>query len=44
MRADDDGTARQMSLVTPFGAGYYLALSASTLRVAFGGDPVTGRR
>ncbi|HMA12768.1 MAG TPA: CHASE2 domain-containing protein, partial [Steroidobacteraceae bacterium] len=41
MRADADGTARQMSLVTPFGAGYYLALSASTLRVAFGGDPVT---
>ncbi len=41
MRADADGTARQMNLVTPFGAGYYLALSASTLRVAFGGDPVT---
>ncbi len=41
MRADADGTARQMSLVTPFGAGYYLALSASTLRVAFGGDPAT---
>ena len=39
MRADDDGTARQMNLVSPFGAGYYLALSASTLRVAFGGDP-----
>ncbi len=38
MRADVDGTARQMDLVTPFGAGYYLALSASTLRVAFGGD------
>ncbi|HKB53947.1 MAG TPA: CHASE2 domain-containing protein, partial [Ramlibacter sp.] len=41
MRADADGTARQMNLVTPFDAGYYLALSASTLRVAFGGDPVT---
>ncbi|MHB1077097.1 CHASE2 domain-containing protein [Thiobacillus sp.] len=41
MRADVDGTARQMTLVTPFDAGYYLALSASTLRVAFGGDPVT---
>ena len=41
MRADADGTAREMSLVTPFDAGYYLALSASTLRVAFGGDPVT---
>lgn len=40
MRADTDGTARQMNLVTPFDAGYYLALSASTLRVAFGGDPV----
>jgi adenylate cyclase len=39
MRADADGTARQMSLATPSGAGYYLALSASTLRVAFGGDP-----
>ena len=41
MRADADGTARRMNLVTPFGEGYYLALSASTLRVAFGGDPVT---
>ncbi len=40
MRADEDGTARQMSLVSPYGAGYYLALSASTLRVAFGGDAV----
>ncbi len=40
MRADDDGTARQMHLLTPFGAGYYPALSASTLRVAFGGDPL----
>jgi adenylate cyclase len=40
MRADADGTARRMSLVTPYGAGYFLALSASTLRVAFGGDPV----
>jgi adenylate cyclase len=38
MRADADGTARQMNLVSPYGAGYYLALSASTLRVAFGGD------
>ncbi|WP_018508814.1 CHASE2 domain-containing protein [Thiobacillus thioparus] len=41
MRADPDGTARQMSLVAPFGEAYYLALSASTLRAAFGGDPVT---
>ncbi len=41
MRADADGTARQMNLVTPFGAGYYQALSASTLRVAFGGEPTT---
>jgi adenylate cyclase len=41
MRADADGTARQMALINPFGAGYHLALSASTLRVAFGGDPVT---
>ena len=40
MRADADGIARQMHLLTPFGAGTYLALSASTLRVAFGGDPV----
>jgi adenylate cyclase len=39
MRADEDGTARQMSLVSPYGAGYYLALSASTLQVAFSGDP-----
>ncbi len=39
MRADEDGTARQMSMVSLYGAGYYLALSASTLRVAFGGDP-----
>lgn len=39
MRADEDGTARQMNLVSRYGAGYYLALSASTLRVAFGGDP-----
>ncbi|MHB1214607.1 MAG: CHASE2 domain-containing protein [Thiobacillus sp.] len=38
MRADADGTARQMALVTPYGQGYYLTLSASTLRVAFGGD------
>lgn len=41
MLADPDGTARQMQLLTPYGAGTYLALSASTLRVAFGGDPVT---
>jgi len=40
MNADADGTARQMNLVTPFGAGYYPALSASTLRVAFGGEPL----
>ncbi len=38
MLADEDGTARQMSLVLPYGEGYYLALSASTLRIAFGGD------
>lgn len=43
MRADDDGTARQMALVSPFGDGYYLSLSASTLRIAFGGDaPAAG--
>jgi len=41
MRADEDGTARQMNLVSLYDAGYYLALSASTLRVAFGGDPAT---
>ncbi|MDO9221811.1 MAG: adenylate/guanylate cyclase domain-containing protein [Thiobacillus sp.] len=41
MLADADGTARQMQLLMPYGAGTYLALSASTLRVAFGGDPVT---
>ena len=41
MRADEDGTARQMALINPFGEGYHLALSASTLRVAFGGDPVS---
>ena len=40
MRADDDGTARQMALTSPFEGGYYLSLSASTLRVAFGGDAV----
>ena len=40
MRADDDGTARRMSMVQPFGKGYYVSLSASTLQVAFGGDPV----
>jgi adenylate cyclase len=38
MNADADGTARQMSMLTPFGAGYHPALSASTLRVAFGGE------
>lgn len=41
MQADEDGTARQMDLVSPFGGGYHLTLSASTLRVAFGGEPVT---
>jgi adenylate cyclase len=41
MRADADGTARQMQLVSPYGAGYYLALSASTLRLALGGDPAS---
>ncbi len=40
MRADADGTARRMHLVAPYGEGYYQALSASTLRVAFGGDPL----
>ncbi len=40
MRADADGTARRMQLVAPYDDGYFLALSASTLRVAFGGDPV----
>ncbi|MHB1085799.1 MAG: CHASE2 domain-containing protein [Thiobacillus sp.] len=40
MRADADGIARQMNLVAPYGAGYYTALSAATLRVAFGGDPL----
>ncbi|MFO7542470.1 MAG: adenylate/guanylate cyclase domain-containing protein [Thiobacillus sp.] len=40
MRADDDGTARQMHLIAPFGEGYFQSLSASTLRVAFGGDPL----
>ena len=40
MLADEDGTARQMSMVAPFDDGYFLSLSASTLRVAFGGDPV----
>ncbi|MEW6119515.1 MAG: adenylate/guanylate cyclase domain-containing protein [Pseudomonadota bacterium] len=43
MRADADGTARRMHMVAPYGAGYYLSLSASTLRVAFGGDvPLAG--
>ncbi|MDP2030892.1 MAG: adenylate/guanylate cyclase domain-containing protein [Thiobacillus sp.] len=41
MLADADGTARQMRLLTPYGAGTYLALSASTLQAAFGGEPVT---
>jgi len=40
MRADDDGTARRMGLVLPFGEGYYVSLSVSTLQVAFGGEPV----
>ncbi|WP_310448114.1 adenylate/guanylate cyclase domain-containing protein [Thiobacillus sp.] len=40
MRADADGTARQMPLLTPYRAGTYLALSTSTLRVAFGAEPV----
>ncbi len=39
MVADSDGTARKMQLVTPFGAGYHLALSAATLRAAMGGEP-----
>jgi adenylate cyclase len=38
MTADDDGTARRMSMVTHFENGYHLSLSASTLRLAFGGD------
>lgn len=38
MLADDDGTARRMRMVLPFESGYHLALSASTLRLAFGGD------
>ncbi len=42
MRADEDGTARRMALVSPFGDGYYLSLSASTLRVAFGAEPAAG--
>ena len=40
MLVDEDGTARQMHLVAPFGKGYFQSLSASTLRVAFGGDPL----
>ncbi len=40
MRADADGTARRMSLIAAFGDGYYQALSASTLRVAFGAEPL----
>jgi adenylate cyclase len=43
MRADTDGTARRMQLVAPYGDGYYLSLSASTLGIAFGGDaPLAG--
>lgn len=42
MRADEDGTARRMALLSPFGDGYYLSLSASTLRVAFGAEPAAG--
>jgi len=43
MLADADGTARQMSLVQHFGDGYHLSLSATTLRVAFGGElPTAG--
>ncbi len=42
MRADEDGTARRMALVSPFGDGYYLSLPASTLRVAFGAEPAAG--
>jgi adenylate cyclase len=38
MQADDDGTARRMNMVMPFESGYHLSLSASTLRLAFGGD------
>ena len=38
MLADDDGTARRMRMVLPFDAGLHLSLSASTLRLAFGGD------
>ena len=39
MLADDDGTARRMRMVLPFESGYHLSLSASTLRLAFGGEP-----
>ncbi len=43
MLADMDGTARQMSLIQQYGAGYHLSLPATTLRVAFGGDlPTAG--
>jgi len=38
MLADDDGTARRMRMVLPFESGYHLSLSASTLRLAFGGE------
>ncbi|MGB9130642.1 MAG: adenylate/guanylate cyclase domain-containing protein [Thiobacillus sp.] len=40
LQADGDGTALRMGLVQPFGEGYFLALSVSTLQVAFGGEPV----
>jgi adenylate cyclase len=40
MRADPDGTARRMGMIQPFGDGYYVSLSVSSLQVAFGGDPV----
>ncbi len=38
MLADDDGTARRMRMVLPFVSNYHLSLSASTLRLAFGGE------
>ena len=40
MRSDSDGTARRMPMIAPFENGYYPSLSVSTLRVAFGGDPL----
>ena len=39
MRADDDGTARRMVMVSRYGDGYHLSLSASTLRIGFGAEP-----